>query len=322
MKHWINKNYRTLIITAFLIPIIIVAIVSISHVTKWYGISNPASWAIYLSVGIEIAALSSIAAISANMGNKIYFPFIVVTIIQFIGNIFFSYQYIDMESNTFKSWVELAQPIVGLFGIEQTDIVGHKRFLALFAGGLMPIISLSFLHFLVKFTEEGRKKEEESLLVQEVNNSIEPVKVVNEPDIESNIKEENITPEQVEETPVTSRTDEYPESIKEETIRRWKNLGLLGDLERIEDGELLEEPEEIIDEDTEQPNIPEEPEIKQIEDVIPEQVEEIIAVPNTDEHILVEDLPTSTKSEWEKKNNYLKTFLRNVKNSKRIVGNK
>ena len=91
MKHWINKNYRTLITTAFLIPIIIVAIVSISHVTKWYGISNPASWAIYLSVGIEIAALSSIAAISANMGNKIYFPFVVVTLIQFIGNIFFSF---------------------------------------------------------------------------------------------------------------------------------------------------------------------------------------------------------------------------------------
>ena len=70
MKHWLNQNYKTLIITAFLIPIITVAIVSISHVTKWYGISNPVSWAIYLSIGIEIAALSALAAISANMGKN------------------------------------------------------------------------------------------------------------------------------------------------------------------------------------------------------------------------------------------------------------
>ena len=61
MKNWINKNYKTLIITAFLVPIITVAIVSISHVTIWYGISNPVSWALYLSIGIEIAALSALA---------------------------------------------------------------------------------------------------------------------------------------------------------------------------------------------------------------------------------------------------------------------
>jgi hypothetical protein len=73
-----------------------VAVVSISHVTQWYGLSNPFTWAIYLSVGIEIAALSALAAISANMGKKIYFPFGIVTLIQFIGNIFFAYSFIDI----------------------------------------------------------------------------------------------------------------------------------------------------------------------------------------------------------------------------------
>ena len=36
--------------------------------------------------------------------------------------------------------------------------MGHKRFLSLFAGGMLPIISLSFLHMLVKFEEEEKKK--------------------------------------------------------------------------------------------------------------------------------------------------------------------
>lgn len=159
MKHWLNQNFKTLIITAFLIPIITVAIVSISHVTKWYGISNPVSWAVYLSIGIEIAALSALAAISVNMGKKVYFPFAVVTLIQFIGNVFFAYSYIDINGRSFRDWVDLVSPLTELMGVDPTDLVGNKRLLAFFAGGMLPIISLSFLHMLVKFTEEDRLKE-------------------------------------------------------------------------------------------------------------------------------------------------------------------
>lgn len=158
MKNWVGKNYKTLIIAAFLIPIFTVALVSISHVTKWYGISNPVSWSIYLSIGIEIAALSALAAISADMGKKVYFPFAIVTLVQFIGNIFFAYSYINVNDKSFLDWVDLTSPFVELLGVDPTDLVGHKRFLAFFAGGMLPIISLSFLHMLVKFTEEDRLK--------------------------------------------------------------------------------------------------------------------------------------------------------------------
>lgn len=156
--NWFQRNFKTVIYVAFLVPIITVAIVSISHVTKWYGISNPISWSIYLSVGIEIAALSALAAIAAQMGKKVYFPFIIVTLIQFIGNIFFAYQYIDINSQSFRDWVDMVDPIVQFLGVESGDFVGHKRFLALFAGGMLPLISLSFLHMLVKFEEEEKKK--------------------------------------------------------------------------------------------------------------------------------------------------------------------
>ena len=167
MKNWISKNYKTLIIAAFLIPILTVAIVSISHVTEWYGISNPITWAAYLSIGIEIAALSALAAISANMGSKVYFPFAIVTIVQFIGNIFFAYSYIDIDSKQFKDWVDLVSPLVEFMGVDSTDYIGHKRFLALFSGGMLPLISLSFLHMLVKFTEEDRKNGEKTITNQE-----------------------------------------------------------------------------------------------------------------------------------------------------------
>lgn len=154
--NWVQRNFRTIIYFAFLVPILAVAIVSISHVTTWFGISNPISWAIYLSIGVEIAALSAVAAISAKMGKKVYIPFGIVTLLQFIGNIFFAYQYIDVNGQLFKDWVEMVDPVVSYLGVESGDPIGHKRFLALFAGGMLPIISLSFLHMLVKFEEEGK----------------------------------------------------------------------------------------------------------------------------------------------------------------------
>jgi hypothetical protein len=57
--------------------------------------------------------------------------------------------------------MDLVNPLVSFLGVESGDPIGHKRFLALFAGGMLPLISLSFLHMLVKFEEEEKKKQVE-----------------------------------------------------------------------------------------------------------------------------------------------------------------
>jgi hypothetical protein len=131
--------------------------VSISHVTSFYGLSNPFTWAIYLSVGIEIAALSALAAVSVNMGRFVYFPFLIVTFIQMLGNIFFSFTYIDETSQTFQDWISMVGGLLENMGIEKTDLNTHKTVLAFLTGGLLPIISLTFAHMLVKFTEKNKE---------------------------------------------------------------------------------------------------------------------------------------------------------------------
>jgi len=157
--NWIQNNLQKIVYFAFLVPIITVAFVSISHVTTWYGLTNTNKWALYLSFGVEIAALASLAAISVSMGRKVYLPFGIVTLIQLVGNVFYSYSYIDENSKMFKDWVELST-VFFQYIIEEGDIVGHKRILALFSGGLLPIISLSFLHLLVKLQESDSEKEQ------------------------------------------------------------------------------------------------------------------------------------------------------------------
>ena len=223
---WIQRNFKKIIYVAFLVPILTVAGVSISHVTSWYGLSNPFSWAIYLSIGIEIAALSALAAISAQMGKKVYFPFGIVTLIQFIGNIFFAYQYIDVNSQAFKDWIDLVDPIVSYLGVESGDPVGHKRFLALFAGGMLPIISLSFLHMLVKFEEEEKKGG---------NNLSQPVIDIDELSIEAGKKEAEIEKEKY--TP----TQEDLERLEKELIR--VNEQKFGSLINEPQAEPIEDPE-------------------------------------------------------------------------------
>ena len=131
LKNWVRENLKGIIATSFTIPILLVAFVSISHVTTFYGLTNPFSWAIYLSVAIEIAALGALAGISANMGRFVYVPFLIVTFIQFVGNVFFAYSFINQTSDLFKQWVELSGPLLETFGVDITDMLAQKRWLAL-----------------------------------------------------------------------------------------------------------------------------------------------------------------------------------------------
>jgi hypothetical protein len=160
MIHWIKQNKESIIRIAFLIPILSVAIISISHVVSWYNLANPLSWAIYLSVAIEVAALSSIAAASVKVkGFSVWFVFIIVTLIQFIGNIYFSYTEININSKEFKDWAELTFPLFDSFS-DTADLVSQRRLLAILEGGLLPLISLTCLHFFIKYGDRDSQESE------------------------------------------------------------------------------------------------------------------------------------------------------------------
>ena len=56
---WVKENPNR---AMFLVPILLVAGISISHVVTWYDMANPFSWAVYLSIAIEIAAITALVA--------------------------------------------------------------------------------------------------------------------------------------------------------------------------------------------------------------------------------------------------------------------
>jgi len=160
---WVKNNPNR---TMFLLPILLVAGISISHVVSWYSITNPFSWAIYLSIAIEVGAMTALVAATNKIKGGVWFMFGLITLIQMIGNIFFSFKEIDENGQLFKSWVELTGPLWDMIGSDSTDIVSMKRWLAFLEGGLLPIISLTSLHFFVKY--ETAKTDTTKELLEEI----------------------------------------------------------------------------------------------------------------------------------------------------------
>ena len=159
MIDWIKSNRATLIRNSFLLPILLVVIMSISHVVSWYDLGNPISWAIYLSVAIEIFALASISAASIKTSKTaIWFLFGIVTAIQIVGNIFYEFKDIDMNGEGFQSWVLLIEPF-----FLDWEVMDHRRFLAIIQGGTLPIMSLTALHFYIQFKEKDETSEKDNV---------------------------------------------------------------------------------------------------------------------------------------------------------------
>jgi hypothetical protein len=170
---WIKDNPNR---TMFLVPILLVAVISISHVVSWYDIANPINWAIYLSIAIEVGAMTALVAATNKIKGGVWFMFVLVTIIQMIGNIFFSFKEIDANGELFKSWVELTSPLWEMLGSDPGDVISQKRWLAFLEGGLLPIISLTSLHF---FTKYDRNRSEDGI---DTTNEIKEVPPITESD--------------------------------------------------------------------------------------------------------------------------------------------
>ena len=171
---WIRKNPNR---AMFLVPIILVAAISISHVVTWYDMANPINWAIYLSVAIEIAAMTALVAVDSRIKGGVWFMFGLVTLIQVIGNVFYCFKEIDANGELFKSWVELTSPVWALVGTEITDVVSLKRWLAFLEGGLLPIISLTSLHFFITYkkNEDEEEDDEKNKYFSSRNKEIEKI---------------------------------------------------------------------------------------------------------------------------------------------------
>jgi hypothetical protein len=203
----------------FLVPIILVAGISISHVVSWYNLANPISWAIYLSIAIEIGAMTALVAATNKIKGGVWFMFGIITFIQMIGNIFYSYKQIDANGELFKSWMELTGPVWEMLGSKANDVISMKRWLAFLEGGLLPVISLTSLHFFTKYDAGKTDTTEVKEIIKEVIVEKEVIKevIVEVPVIEEVIVEKIIEVPVIEEV-IVEKIVEVPVEVIVEKI--------------------------------------------------------------------------------------------------------
>jgi hypothetical protein len=212
---WIKNNPNR---TMFLVPIILVAIISISHVVSWYDIANPLTWAIYLSIAIEVGAMTALVAATNKIKGGVWFMFSIVTLIQMIGNIFFSFKEIDSNGELFKSWIELTSPVWEALGSDTNDVTSLKRWLAFLEGGLLPIISLTSLHFFIKYKSNEEEQTTKEIIVEKEI----PIEIIKEviKEVPVNVEVEKIVERIVEkEVPIEKIVEkEIPVEVIKEVI--------------------------------------------------------------------------------------------------------
>jgi hypothetical protein len=221
-----NKKYSNalhwFIILTFIGLYAIVSIISTIHVIDFFKLSNPEWLAISLAVAFEIGAAASLASlIILDKMNKplIWGLFIVLTLMQMMGNMYFSFTHLQ----DFAGWVEL-------FGLVDEELVYQKRVLSFVSGGILPLVALGFIKSLVDYIKPNdSEKQIDNLEVgKEERINIVSSPALNqqytgkspEPIDEYNIEELLPEPEPIEESPVIPIEEALDiEEVKEKPAR-------------------------------------------------------------------------------------------------------
>jgi hypothetical protein len=112
------------IIGTFVSLYLMVSIISTIHVVDFFELSNPYWLAVTLAIAFELGAAASLASIiTLDKMNKtlIWSLFIVITLMQMQGNMYYAFKNI----NEYETWSQL-------FNLIEEDPIYQKRILALF----------------------------------------------------------------------------------------------------------------------------------------------------------------------------------------------
>jgi hypothetical protein len=152
------KLVNWFIIGTFVSLYLAVSVISTLHVIKFFELSNPYWLSVSLAVAFELGAAASLASlIVLDKMNKalVWALFIVLTLFQSMGNVYYSY----VNLHDFSGWVEL-------FDLVDEEVIYQKRMLSMISGGILPFVALGFIKSLVDYikpTEEKKEEEEEKV---------------------------------------------------------------------------------------------------------------------------------------------------------------
>lgn len=186
-----EKFIHRFAITTFVALYIIVSFFSTFHVVSFFALSNPMWVAIGLAIAFEVGAAASLAALTILdklSKNLVMFLFIMLTLMQMMGNMYYSY----VNLHDFTAWSEL-------FFLSAEPILLQKQILSFISGGILPLIALGFIKSLIDYIKPSKKihleeihqevveKKKEAIQIKDENTGTNKVPVIVEDNSSGNV---------------------------------------------------------------------------------------------------------------------------------------
>ena len=212
-------NSKKIFLWLFAILYISVAFVSTFHAISFFGLANSMWIAVMLAITFEIGQAAVLFSILTNATKSKVIPWIlmtVLTIVQVLGNVYSSYQYLITNSESLLKYFK--EPIFVWMDMpdQQCNVI-----LTYIIGAILPIVSLLMTSMVTGYLNKEdnkiedkpiEKKPEDKQLtsaIEDINNSLSELEEI----IESK-------PEQkIEETIEETIEPEIEEVVNEETKR-------------------------------------------------------------------------------------------------------
>lgn len=214
---------RNLFLCLFAVLYLSVAAVSTFHAFHFFGLANNSVMAAMLAGTFEIGQAAVLFSLLTDSDNrKKYMPWVlmcILTLVQVLGNVFSSYEYII--TNSMDSLRYFKEPIFIWTNLpdEQANVI-----VTYIQGSLLPIVCLLLTSMVTSYLskEENNNLSDEQSKEQIENISLESEKKDEDIVKEESTKEEHAKEESIKEEPTKEeQTKEEPvkeESIKEEPI--------------------------------------------------------------------------------------------------------
>ena len=252
---------RNLFLCLFAILYLSVAAVSTFHAFHFFGLANNSVMAAMLAGTFEIGQAAVLFSLLTDSDNrKKYMPWVlmcILTLVQVLGNVFSSYEYII--TNSMDSLRYFKEPIFIWTNLpdEQANVI-----VTYIQGSLLPIVCLLLTSMVTSYLSK-----EENLSGEQSKEQIENISLENEKKDEDIVKEESTKEEHAKEESIkeepTKEESTKEEHAKEESIKEEPTKEESAKEEPIKEEPVDKEPSKEESTKEESP-IKEEP-VKQIE---------------------------------------------------------
>ena len=254
----INKfTTRNLFLCLFAILYLSVAAVSTFHAFHFFGLANNSVMAAMLAGTFEIGQAAVLFSLLTDSDNrKKYMPWVlmcILTLVQVLGNVFSSYEYII--TNSMDNLRYFKEPIFIWTNLpdEQANVI-----VTYIQGSLLPIVCLLLTSMVTSYLskEENNNFSDEQKYEEQYKEKIENISLENEKKDEDITKEESTNEEHINKEPVKE------ELIKEESVKEELTQEEPTQEEPTQEEPINKEPEK--EESIKEEPVKEEP-VKQIE---------------------------------------------------------